>query len=42
MAVWGGEDGRLRAVVHGDELGVRRTGAIGAVAVIHCAVCIVK
>ncbi|MEW1653706.1 ornithine cyclodeaminase family protein [Streptomyces sp. NPDC093707] len=33
VAVWGTEDGRLRAVVHGDELGPRRTGAIGAVAV---------
>jgi ornithine cyclodeaminase len=33
VAVWGADDGRLRAVVHGDELGARRTGAIGAVAV---------
>ncbi|MCX3060771.1 ornithine cyclodeaminase family protein [Streptomyces beihaiensis] len=33
VAVWGSDDGRLRAVVHGDELGARRTGAIGAVAV---------
>lgn len=33
VAVWGTDDGRLRAVVHGDELGPRRTGAIGAVAV---------
>ncbi|MGW1184442.1 ornithine cyclodeaminase family protein [Streptomyces drozdowiczii] len=33
VAVWGTEEGRLRAVVHGDELGPRRTGAIGAVAV---------
>ncbi|MEU6215966.1 ornithine cyclodeaminase family protein [Streptomyces sp. NPDC047022] len=32
VAVWGCDDGRLRAVVHGDELGARRTGAIGAVA----------
>ncbi|MEV7602645.1 NAD(P)-binding domain-containing protein [Kitasatospora sp. NPDC089797] len=33
VAVWNGGDGRLRAVVHGAELGSRRTGAIGAVAV---------
>ncbi|WP_079175006.1 ornithine cyclodeaminase family protein [Streptomyces malaysiense] len=33
VAVWGSDDGRLRTVVHGDELGARRTGAIGAVAV---------
>ncbi|MEU1286974.1 NAD(P)-binding domain-containing protein [Kitasatospora sp. NPDC005856] len=33
VAVWSTEDGRLRAVVHGGELGPRRTGAIGAVAV---------
>jgi alanine dehydrogenase len=33
VAVWGREDGRLRAIVYGDELGARRTGAIGAVAV---------
>ncbi|MFI6895206.1 MULTISPECIES: ornithine cyclodeaminase family protein [unclassified Streptomyces] len=33
VAVWDTEGGRLRAVVHGDELGARRTGAIGAVAV---------
>ncbi|MFI1563253.1 ornithine cyclodeaminase family protein [Streptomyces sp. NPDC020490] len=33
VAVWGSDDGRLRALVHGDELGPRRTGAIGAVAV---------
>ncbi|MYW10971.1 NAD(P)-binding domain-containing protein [Streptomyces sp. SID2563] len=33
VAVWGTDDGRLRAVVHGEELGPRRTGAIGAVAV---------
>ncbi|WP_330455985.1 NAD(P)-binding domain-containing protein [Streptomyces sp. NBC_00820] len=33
VAVWGSDDGRLRAVVHGDELGPRRTGAIGGVAV---------
>jgi alanine dehydrogenase len=33
VAVWESATGRLRAVVHGDELGVRRTGAIGAVAV---------
>lgn len=32
VAVWGA-DGRIRTVVHGDELGPRRTGAIGAVAV---------
>lgn len=33
VAVWGSADGQLRAVIHGDELGARRTGAIGAVAV---------
>lgn len=33
VAVWDAADGRLRVVVHGDELGARRTGAIGAVAV---------
>jgi alanine dehydrogenase len=33
VALWDGESGRLRALVHGDELGLRRTGAIGAVAV---------
>lgn len=33
VAVWSSADGRLRAVVHGAELGARRTGAIGAVAV---------
>ena len=33
VAVWGLDDGRLRALVCGDELGARRTGAIGAVAV---------
>ncbi|MEU7638875.1 ornithine cyclodeaminase family protein [Streptomyces sp. NPDC039016] len=33
VAVWSTADGRLRAVVHGAELGPRRTGAIGAVAV---------
>jgi alanine dehydrogenase len=33
VAVWGLDDGRLRALVYGDELGARRTGAIGAVAV---------
>ncbi len=33
VAVWGRDDGRLRALVCGDELGARRTGAIGAVAV---------
>ena len=32
VAVWDEDSGALRAVVHGDELGVRRTGAIGAVA----------
>jgi alanine dehydrogenase len=32
VAVWGSGDGRLRAVVCGEELGARRTGAIGAVA----------
>ncbi|WP_344581582.1 hypothetical protein [Streptomyces lunalinharesii] len=29
VAVWSTADGRLRAVVHGAELGARRTGAIG-------------
>lgn len=33
VAVWGSDDGDLRALVHGSELGSRRTGAIGAVAV---------
>lgn len=33
VAVWSDEDGELLALVHGVELGVRRTGAIGAVAV---------
>ncbi|MGG2460996.1 ornithine cyclodeaminase family protein [Streptomyces sp. RGM 3693] len=33
VAVWSTADGRLQAVVHGAELGPRRTGAIGAVAV---------
>jgi alanine dehydrogenase len=33
VAVWGRQDGRLRVLVSGDELGARRTGAIGAVAV---------
>jgi len=33
VAVWGDEDGKLRVLVHGRELGARRTGAIGAVAV---------
>jgi alanine dehydrogenase len=33
VAVWGREDGRLRTLVYGNELGARRTGAIGAVAV---------
>ncbi|MET8957068.1 NAD(P)-binding domain-containing protein [Streptomyces sp. NPDC004533] len=33
VAVWGSDDGRLRAVVYGHELGARRTGAIGAAAV---------
>jgi alanine dehydrogenase len=32
VAVWDETSGALRAVVHGDELGVRRTGALGAVA----------
>lgn len=32
VAVWDETSGSLRAVVHGDELGARRTGAIGAVA----------
>lgn len=33
VVVWGCEDGRLQALVCGNELGARRTGAIGAVAV---------
>jgi alanine dehydrogenase len=33
IAVWDSATGELRALVHGDELGARRTGAIGAVAV---------
>lgn len=33
VAVWDSADGRLKALVHGSELGPRRTGAIGAVAV---------
>jgi alanine dehydrogenase len=33
VAVWGRENGALRALVYGNELGARRTGAIGAVAV---------
>jgi alanine dehydrogenase len=33
VAVWGREDGRLQVLVYGNELGARRTGAIGAVAV---------
>jgi alanine dehydrogenase len=33
VAVWDAGTGELRALVHGDELGARRTGAIGAVAV---------
>lgn len=33
VAVWDREGGELRVLVHGEELGVRRTGAIGAVAV---------
>ncbi|MET9482119.1 NAD(P)-binding domain-containing protein [Streptomyces sp. NPDC006638] len=33
VAVWDGADGRLKALVHGSELGPRRTGAIGALAV---------
>jgi len=33
VAVWGQDDGRLRVLICGDELGARRTGAIGAVAV---------
>jgi alanine dehydrogenase len=33
VAVWGARHGELRALVHGTELGVRRTGAVGAVAV---------
>ncbi|MFR9676412.1 ornithine cyclodeaminase family protein [Streptomyces sp. TR06-5] len=37
VAVWDSATGALRAVVHGQELGVRRTGAIGAVAVDACA-----
>jgi alanine dehydrogenase len=32
VAVWDSTTGELRALVHGDELGIRRTGAIGAVA----------
>ncbi|MFG3120499.1 ornithine cyclodeaminase family protein [Streptomyces sp. NPDC048201] len=33
VAVWDARDGSLAALVHGAELGARRTGAIGAVAV---------
>lgn len=33
VAVWDSVSGKLAAVVHGQELGARRTGAIGAVAV---------
>lgn len=33
VAVWSARDGELLALVHGAELGARRTGAIGAVAV---------
>lgn len=33
VAVWDARDGELAALVHGAELGARRTGAIGAVAV---------
>ncbi|TBO58987.1 ornithine cyclodeaminase family protein [Streptomyces kasugaensis] len=33
VAVRGSDDGELRALVHGTELGARRTGAIGALAV---------
>lgn len=33
VAVWDSRDGRLQALVRGEELGARRTGAIGAVAV---------
>jgi alanine dehydrogenase len=33
VGVWDSATGELRALVHGDELGARRTGAIGAVAV---------
>lgn len=33
VAVWSAREGELSALVHGAELGVRRTGAIGAVAV---------
>lgn len=33
VAVWDARSGKLRALVHGEELGPRRTGAIGAVAV---------
>ncbi|MFG2597970.1 ornithine cyclodeaminase family protein [Streptomyces sp. NPDC048462] len=33
VAVWDAAGGRLRALVHGSELGARRTGALGAVAV---------
>lgn len=32
VAIWDSTTGKLRALVHGDELGVRRTGAIGAIA----------
>ncbi|MFI8346932.1 ornithine cyclodeaminase family protein [Streptomyces sp. NPDC085596] len=32
VAVWNARDGELTALVHGAELGARRTGAIGAVA----------
>ncbi len=38
VAVWGSGNGALRALVHGTELGARRTGAIGAVAVDAAAV----
>jgi ornithine cyclodeaminase len=33
VAVWDAEGGGVRALVHGEEIGARRTGAIGAVAV---------
>lgn len=33
VALWGTPDGALRLLVHGSELGPRRTGSIGAVAV---------
>lgn len=33
VAVWDAAGGELRALVHGSELGARRTGALGAVAV---------